>query len=197
MKTKRLIVCLALFWMAGGSQAALVEDAAHPGLIRDTDQGITWLKDTNYAWRPGLQPSQGWTESMTWYDATTWASQLSINSGGQTYNNWRLPTLAEMVYLHDNYHVSVYRPGPFVVDLFLSRGSADAWAHGEGSATEALVLDMGDPIYWRPEGYPTLKTLSNDNMTWGAVMVPEPETYAMLMAGLGMLGLMARRRKTG
>ena len=56
---------------------------------------------------------------------------------------------------------------------------------------------MGDPIYWRPEGYPTLKTLSNDNMTWGAVMVPEPETYAMLMAGLGMLGLMARRRKTG
>jgi len=25
--------------------------------------------------------------------------------------------------------------------------------------------------------------------------VPEPETYAMLMAGLGLLGFMARRRK--
>jgi hypothetical protein len=26
--------------------------------------------------------------------------------------------------------------------------------------------------------------------------VPEPETYAMLLAGLGMIGFMARRRKS-
>ena len=29
----------------------------------------------------------------------------------------------------------------------------------------------------------------------GVLAVPEPETYAMLLAGLGMLGFMARRRK--
>jgi hypothetical protein len=35
-----------------------------------------------------------------------------------------------------------------------------------------------------------------DNVTLGnAALIPEPETYAMLMAGLGLLGLVARRRK--
>ena len=28
------------------------------------------------------------------------------------------------------------------------------------------------------------------------IPIPEPETYAMLLAGLGLLGFIARRRKT-
>jgi hypothetical protein len=35
---------------------------------------------------------------------------------------------------------------------------------------------------------------SSSNVTFTAA-VPEPETYAMMMAGLGMLGFIARRRK--
>jgi hypothetical protein len=31
--------------------------------------------------------------------------------------------------------------------------------------------------------------------TYGVAPVPEPETYAMMLAGLGLLGVMARRRK--
>jgi hypothetical protein len=34
-----------------------------------------------------------------------------------------------------------------------------------------------------------------DNVNLQANVVPEPETYAMLLAGLGLLGFMARRRK--
>ncbi len=34
-----------------------------------------------------------------------------------------------------------------------------------------------------------------DNMTYGVTAVPEPETYAMMLAGLGLLGFAARRRK--
>ena len=30
---------------------------------------------------------------------------------------------------------------------------------------------------------------------WSATAVPEPETYAMLLAGLGLVGFMSRRRK--
>ncbi len=32
-------------------------------------------------------------------------------------------------------------------------------------------------------------------MAWSVAVVPEPETYAMLLAGLGLLGFMTRRRK--
>lgn len=35
----------------------------------------------------------------------------------------------------------------------------------------------------------------NDNSAWYVSSVPEPETYAMLLAGLGLVGFMARRRK--
>lgn len=38
-------------------------------------------------------------------------------------------------------------------------------------------------------------TTDNDYLVWGVTMVPEPETYAMLMAGLGLMGVIARRRK--
>ena len=31
--------------------------------------------------------------------------------------------------------------------------------------------------------------------TFAATPVPEPETYAMILAGLGLMGFMARRRK--
>jgi hypothetical protein len=36
--------------------------------------------------------------------------------------------------------------------------------------------------------------LEGSNLAIFAMAVPEPETYAMLLAGLGLMGLVARRR---
>lgn len=198
MKANKHVLLLGLVVASGLSQAALVEDPAFPGLIRDTDQGITWLKNTNY----------NQTGPMTWYQAMAWAANLSISSGGQTFNTWRLPTVAEMTYLHENYTsnglpigtgfvdksdpsnpVQLTDPGPFQVGLFLTIQSADAWALDQDSEAQAYGMDM-DAYFgsWLID-----KTISGDNLTWGAVLVPEPETWAMLLAGLGFVGWKARR----
>ena len=52
-------------------------------------------------------------------------------------------------------------------------------------------------------GYQVMTHMSNELFTWAvrdgdvAAAVSEPETYALLMVGLGLMGFIARRRKNG
>jgi hypothetical protein len=41
----------------------------------------------------------------------------------------------------------------------------------------------------------TETSISNYSVSFATAPIPEPETYAMLLAGLGFLGFMERRRK--
>ena len=71
----------------------------------------------------------------------------------------------------------------FVMPYFAENVSLDfAFSHGlqnTGIVQLELINDLPYVTNWQGTPLP----------------VPEPETYAMLMAGLGLMGLMARRKK--
>lgn len=205
MKAKKIIVLIGLALASSFAQASAPtlqvianEGTDFPGLIWDSGQGLTWLKDTNWAWNSGYQAS-----FMTWNQAMTWADQLVVTYNGQIYDNWRLPKISEMDYLRANYTSNAYPigtgfttvpnqvtdPGPFLVGRFIEQATADAWAWDEVSTERAKYMDMD--AFHSAAGFDADK--STTMLTWGAVMVPEPETYALMLAGLGLVGFMTRR----
>jgi PEP-CTERM motif len=69
----------------------------------------------------------------------------------------------------------------------------------EGSAADFYLLDGGGPLTTAATtAYAGTFSYAAGVLTYevagGVTPIPEPETYAMLLAGLGMIGFMARRR---
>lgn len=82
--------------------------------------------------------------------------------------------------------------------------------HFAGTLTDAggiVPIDIGLSPYWNElsqevlygyfenNGHDFLYYTRNVTAGYITAAIPEPETYAMLLAGLGLLGFMARRRK--
>ncbi len=59
-----------------------------------------------------------------------------------------------------------------------------------GTAYQVVMYGWGDPMSSATGKYELTLTAQSS-----LAPVPEPETYAMMLAGLGLLGVMARRRK--
>lgn len=187
--SRKLLAGLLLaagFVCAPIAQAAL-EDLGN-GVITDTDLGIEWLADGNFA---HTGPYGHTTGQMSWGEADTWASNLTFNGN----SNWRLPTINEIEHLRNdelggssNHNLFDSHNANF--NLFSNLQSSWYWTSSEApnDTTKAELFQLNtNQLFLEPKssGYYAM-AVSN---------VPEPETYAMLLAGLSLVSLVARRKK--
>ena len=192
--------------LAGRDQQfhAIAADNANAVYLYDADFNITWLRSTTGA------------NTMTFEQANSWAS---LNWGG--LSGWHLAS-AGQVYDSDFYPNTAKGVGSDAAHLFYDvLGSQPGVDHGGNPQT--VVRNAG--TFGAADGLPALVWLSgthphadeaytfsffagiNGELPKDALIgamavyngdvlaVPEPETYAMLLGGLALVGAVARKRQ--
>jgi hypothetical protein len=182
---------------APAAQAAL-EDLGN-GVIKDTDLGIVWLADANYSKTSGYNTDG----LMAWNAANNWVDGLTV--GGRS--DWRLPTTDEMKHLfyneldgivnhniydtHNNANFGLFENIQATTPPLFVETSTLYWT------STPTVDDSKAPVFafWNGRDYAYDK--NEGRFAMAVATIPEPETYAMLLAGLGLVSLVARKRKQG
>jgi hypothetical protein len=193
-------VAAAAVLLGEAAQAALqprdLDGDAVTDAFYDTDLNLTWLRNANVNRAP-----------MTWFDAVSWSDNYSF--GG--YSDWRLPTTQ---------FCFGYNCGPY-------SELAHLWyvelGNTAGSFTNAGdFLNMQPYSYWTGTQFDLIsnniaiamdtrtgvqfKDFKNDKAPYAmavrdgdvaAAPVPEPQTYALLLAGLAALVAVVGRRRPG
>lgn len=187
----------------------------------DTDLDITWLANANYAKTSGYDADgkMTWTAANTWAANLSFFNPLT----NQTYDNWRLPTTlqpdascgtnvawsygagctgSEMGHLfYAELGGTAYQSILASADPDLAKftnlqayhyWSATELAPGTGIADIAFDFDFG-------YGSQSLGDVSNRVYALAVspgdvAAVPEAGTWAMMLAGLGLIGATVRRR---
>jgi hypothetical protein len=117
------------------------------------------------------------------------------NATFEGITTWRLPTVAEFRSLYATQgHVSSsdlhMNAAPFSGVQYLSYWTAEQAGTSAGFQRTYLPSNNGD-------GSVSNTCCSTGSpYTWAVASVPEPQTYAMLLAGMGLLGLALRRRRS-
>jgi len=191
-------------------------DINHDGVVDayyDTELKVTWLADADYPLTSGYDTHSPpfALGAMTWNDANIWAQSLSLFG----VTGWRLPRAfmpagcvetafscsdspSELSHLFEHTLGGADNSGPFI-----NIGSDSLYWAGPMFSYNDL------PMPSRAFGYNFINGSRGETdelglalYAWGVhdgdiAAVPEPHTLAMMLAGLGVVGMLARRRTKG
>lgn len=97
--------------------------------------------------------------------------------------------------LGKNSAVTVYDVASLNYTLYTANGSQIGSVYGGSDATYTTALAAGQSYYFTVTGTATGTAGGTYAMSLLTAAVPEPETYGMMLGGLGLIGLVASRRK--
>jgi hypothetical protein len=202
---------VAVSLMAGSAQAALIDRGG--GMVYDDVQDITWLKD----WSAG-------GSDLSWDAANNWANGLS--HGGYDDWRLPSALNADSSGPCGGYNCSASEMGYMFYNYFGGNAGESVLNQTGDSAQEmanlGLFTNVSDRFYWTGTAlnddnawmfatYDGSQSTPSRHLEFRAVAVrdgdvdldvgspthvPEPETWALMLAGLGATGVMARRRRS-
>ncbi|MDP2824553.1 MAG: PEP-CTERM sorting domain-containing protein [Sulfuritalea sp.] len=118
-----------------------------------------------------------------------WSPQAGVVTGG-TYYGW--PTNVTGIANPGNAYALIFVPDNPLTSLTQAQIDKLAYADCAPGGMMGATCMTGTSV----AGYGAIGTMGGVPISQTITAVPEPEAYAMLMAGLGMIGFIARRRRT-
>lgn len=179
MKMMQLLKIAAItLGLVSGAHASFVDQG--DGTVLDTASNLLWLKDWSSTGQGNWNTQLSWAESLTFAGNSDWElptnsqyTDLSANSGATDLSSFIANTGFTNVRQSYYWSSTAYSGYPLRATKFMPWWffSFNDQSDPQSFAVAVRPADLTSPI-------------------------PEPETYALMLVGLAVMGDAARRRKT-
>ena len=177
---KFLLASMA-FTASLASAQVIARDANGDGVydsFLDANNGLIWTNGTAFT-----------SKGMTFEEAVTAVGSSTIDG----IDTWELPTLEQFGKLYATQGINVTGKTGSMISAPMTLWTSFYWA------SELVDSDpRKNPVFFPNRLMDNQKvtvSIKNPAAVWAVTPVPEPESYAMLLAGLGVIGVLGRHRR--